>query len=154
MARGAQWPEQGLEERGGVAHERLEQAAVGTLVGPEPGRGPRHRALQHHRGPVVQRMRERGRRVDELETVTCQRQGAQERRGERQRLHRGARVVHQPRQRQLGGAAASAERLRALQHTYGVARPRHDDRSRQPVGARPDDDRRLRQSRGRAAPGA
>ena len=142
------------EERSGGFDQRLEQLPVGPPVGPKPGRGLEHRALEHDRCPVVHGMRERRGRMDELEAMIGQRQGAQKRRREGERMDGGARVVYEPGQRQLSGATASAERLRTLQHAYAVARPRRDDRGGEAVRSGSDDDRGLRQSRGRAAPGA
>ena len=90
-------------------------------------------------------MRERRRGMYELEPVVQERERAEERRRKRQRLHRGARVVHEARQGQLGRAAATADRLGALEHEDLATRLREDDGRGEPVRPGPDDDRGLRQ---------
>ena len=139
MSRRARRREHALEEIVGPAHERREQAAVGALVGAEAARGQLDRALEHHRRAVVQRMGQRRRRVAQLEAVGGQRKRAQEGRGQGQRVHGRAGVVHVAGQGELGGAAASAERLLTFQHGYRTAGLGQRYGPRQPVGAGPDD---------------
>ena len=152
MARRAQGREQLAEERLRLAHERFEQPAVGIPVGAEPGRGRRHRPLQHHGRAVVERVRERRPGVDRLEAVLGQRQPAQERRGERQRVDGRAGVVDEARQRQLVGAAAAADRRLPLEHGNPATSAGERDRGRQAVRSGADDDR-VSQPGGRAGTG-
>ena len=79
MARRVRRGEQLGKQRLGVGGERSEQPPVGELVRAEPARGLLDRALEHDRRAVVERMRERGLRVGELEAVLGERKGAQER---------------------------------------------------------------------------
>ena len=81
----------------------------------------------------------------ELEPVGGQWQGAQERRGERQRVHRRAWVVHEAGQRELLGATTAADRGLALQQSDRAACLGQRYGTRQPVGAGAD----YRRARGR-----
>ena len=94
--------------------------------------------------------------MGQLEAVLGEREGAQERRGERERVNGRAGVVHEAGQRQLGGAAASAEARLGLEHAHAAAGPGQGDCRSQPVRAGPDDDRLgagLRQPRPASRPG-
>jgi hypothetical protein len=97
MARRAERPEDLPHEFGERAHERLEHPAVGVRVGAEAARRVVHRALEQHRGAVVQGVRQRYAGMHQLEPMVRQRQAAEEGRGERQGVHRGAGVVHEAR---------------------------------------------------------
>ena len=114
--------------------ERAHQPPVPAGVGAERGRRLVDRADEQRRGPVVERMRERGRRLDPLDAVLLERHRAQERRGDRERVDRRAHVVDEPGQRQLGRPATSADRRprprpRAPPDPRGRARSPRRDRS-------------------------
>ena len=81
-------------------------------VGSEGGRRLLHRALQDHRRPAVERMRQRSLGVHELQTVLGQRQPAQERRQQRQGVDGRAGVVDEARQGQLLRSRPAADGLR------------------------------------------
>ena len=124
-----------------ASHERPEEAPPGVPVHSQPGRGLLDRALEHDCRPVVERVRERRRRMDPLDAVLGQRHGAHERRGDPERVDRGAGVVQEARERQLLGAQAAADRVAALDDEHRATGPREHDRRREPVRPRSDDDR-------------
>ena len=106
--------------------------AVGRLV---------DRTVQRDRRAVVERMRDRDLGVGEREPVLGQRQAAQERRRERERVDGGAHVVAESGQGQLRAAEAAADRRRGLEHEHRAARLGERDRRRQAIRPRADDDR-------------
>ena len=81
-ARGEQWVarraglgrEHELREAVPLARERPDQRAVGAGVGAERVGGLLERAVQRHRGAVVERVRGLDRGLDQLEAVLVQRQ--------------------------------------------------------------------------------
>ena len=85
-------------------------------------------------------MRERRFGMYQLQAMLSKRQAAQERRGQRKRVHGGADVVHEAGQCQLLGAAAAAHRVRSLEDCHRRAGLGERDRRREPVGTRADDD--------------
>ena len=93
VARWTQGTEQILDERLPAVGERLHEAAVGVAVDAEPFGRLLDGAAEQHGGAIVQRVRERDLGVDELEPVLLQRQAAEERRGEGERVDRRADVV-------------------------------------------------------------
>jgi len=58
-----------LEQRLRVAGERREEPAPAGVVLAQAGHGGVRRALEHDRRPVVERVRERRRRLDPFEAV-------------------------------------------------------------------------------------
>ena len=78
----------------------------------QPCRRGLDRSLEHGRGSVVERMRERRRWLNPLEPVRAQRQAAEERRGDGERVDGGADVVREAGQRELRGPKAAAQRRR------------------------------------------
>ncbi len=74
----AQRPQELVEERLLVARRRGEQAAVARRVATQPGGGVVDRSLEQHGVLAVQRMRQRGRRMDELESEPSRRKVAEE----------------------------------------------------------------------------
>ncbi len=126
-----------------MVDEGIEQLAVGAVVGAEPARGRLDGSLEQHRRAVVERMRQRHLGLHQLKTVLRQGKLSEERRHQRQGVHRGARVVHEARQRELFRPAAAAEGVSALEHGHLTSGLRQRDRRGQAVGARPDDDRLL-----------
>jgi hypothetical protein len=95
------------------------------------------RTPDEQRGAVVERMREGRRRLDQVEV---QSERAEEGRGGRERVDRGADVVAEPGQRQLRGARSAADRVPRLEHEHGASRLGKSDRGGQPVRAGADDD--------------
>ena len=130
-----------LEQRLGIAGERREEPPPARLVLAEPAHGRVRRALEQGRGSVVERVRERRRRLDPLEAVLRERQRAEERRRDAERVDRRADVVDESRQRQLGRARAAAHGVGRLEHAHRDPGPRQHDRRRQPVRPGADDDR-------------
>ena len=81
-----------------------------VAVRPEPRRRSVDRALQQDRRPIVQRVGQRRVRMDPLQAVLRQRELLEARRADRHGMHRGADVVHEAGQRQLGRPRAAADR--------------------------------------------
>ena len=104
----------------GPRDERGEQPVPRGAVRAEPVRGPPQVPPGERGAPVVERMRVRELRRDERHLVG-QPEPAEERRGDRHRMHGRAEVVPEAGERHLGGPGAAADRLAAL-----------DDRDRQP----------------------
>ena len=124
-----------------MGDERVEEPLVGTRVRAQTASGRSDGALEQHGRAVVERVRERHLGLHELEAVLVERKTAQERRGQGQRVHRRAGVMHEARQRELLRAAAAAEGVGALEHRDLTSGLRQCDRRGQPVGAGADDDR-------------
>ena len=141
---GAPQPEAGERATGGAARERPEdpraprparraarQSPPASPSACRARRGRLERALEHHRGAVVERVRERRRRMDPLEAVLGERQRAKEGRGERERVDRRASSWRKPaasalpcaaRHRGVGPSSTSTERP-ARGDTIAAARP-------------------------------
>ena len=98
----------------------------------EPARGGLERLLEHGRRAAVERMRERRRRAGPTRGRTrASGSDAEEGRGERERMHGGADVVHEAGQRELGGPEAAAERrLRLARPACETRRARARSRRR------------------------
>ena len=128
--------------------ERFEELRPRTAVPVQAGRGGRDGGccptapgtLEHGGRRIVERVRDRGGWLHELQPVPRQRQLAQERRAGHERVDRRADVVNEARLGQLRRPRAAARRVGALQHQHRQAGLRQDDRRRQPVGAGADDD--------------
>jgi hypothetical protein len=86
--------------------------------------------LEQHGRPVVERVRRRRIRLDPLD-VELER--AKERRSQTERVDRGADVVDEPRQRQLGRPQAAAELLLRLVNLDLQAGSRKRDRRREAI---------------------
>ena len=121
-----------------VAHQRRHQPAVGGPVRPERGRGRVERAVEYGRRPAVQGVGERQLRVDPRQAVPLQRQGAEERRADGQRVDRRTDVMHEARQRQFLRARAAADGVLRLEHGHGAPGAGQGDRGAEAVGARTD----------------
>ena len=104
----------------------------------QPVRGRVERALQDRGGAVVERVRQGRRRLDPRESQVGQREGAEERRGEGERVDRGADVVGEPRQGELVGPEAATHRRLRFPEQRPDPGARQGDRGREPVGTRPD----------------
>jgi hypothetical protein len=93
--------------------------------------------VHHNRRAVVQRVRQRGRRLHhgqiELEPT-------EEWRRRDQRVDRRADIVPEPGQRQLSSASAPADRRLTFENANRSSRLRECDRSREPVRPGADDD--------------
>ena len=124
--------------------ERRQQLAVRARVRSERVRRRADVELEHDGRLVVERMRDLRRRVHPLDREL---EPAEERRVLAHRVDRRADVVHEPRQRQLERARASADRLLLLVHGHVDAGFRERDRGAQPVGAGSDHDRGRHQGR-------
>ena len=116
--------------------ERPKEAGVGISVPAEPLRGLHDRAAQHDGLAVVERMRERKRRLDPLEAVILERNRPEERRGGGHRMDRRAEVVDEPGERQLARAEAAADLLGRLANEHRAAGPGELDRGGEAVRGR------------------
>jgi len=97
-----------------VARDLADGARPGARVGAETGGGALDRAVHEDGGAVVEGMRQRRRRVDPADAVVRERELREERRRRRERMDRGADVVDEAGQRQLRGAASSADGVLGL----------------------------------------
>ena len=103
--------------------------------------GRRLDRAMHDPGPsAIERVGDRHVRMDERHAAGRQVDRAEERRGERRRVDRRARVVPVAGERQLGGPEASAGRVGRLVDDDGPAGTGERDRRGQPVRPGPDDD--------------
>ena len=130
------------------AHERIDERAVVLRVGAEAVGRLLQSALEGH-SVAVERVRSRDRRVDPLDVDALER-----RRAPRERQDRRAHVVSEPRQRELGGAAAAADRVAGLVNGHADAFAHELHRGREPVRARADDDGALQARCARSASAA
>ena len=134
----------GLERVGGervpVIDEGIEQAAIGFRVIAQCRRGVRNAPLQQRRRLVLERMRERHRRNDPLEPVLGERKLREERRVDRDRMHRRAHIVMESGERELLGARSAADGGGRLVHANGESGARERDRGREAVGSAAYDD--------------
>jgi hypothetical protein len=119
--------------------DRPHEPAVRRPVGAQPGGGLPDRALEEDGASVLERMREGGGRLDQLEPVLRQRERAEEGRAGNERMDRRAVVVDEAGQRQLAGAEAAADLLRRLEHAHAEPGAGERDRGREPVRPRADD---------------
>jgi hypothetical protein len=106
-----------------------DETAIRGPVLTQGGHRPVDRPLEDYSRAVVQRMRERRGRVNELR----QRYSSKERRAGDEGINRRARVVNEAGQRQLGRAHPAADRVVCFEHENGSASPRERDRGREPV---------------------
>ena len=120
--------------------QRPEDAAPGRPVAAEPRAGLVQRADHDARGSVVQRVCEVDLGKPPDQAVLGQRQRAQVRRRDAERVHRRAHVVEKTGHGQLRGAGAATDRVLALEHRDRPARLCEGDRGGQPVGTGADDD--------------
>jgi hypothetical protein len=125
--------EQVLEQRLGIAGERLEDVPPPAVVLTETACGRSRRALEEGRGAIVERVGERRRRLDPLDAVLGERQRAEERRRDPERVDRRTDVVDESRQRQLGRACAAPHRVGGLEDANVEPRLRQHDRRGEPV---------------------
>ena len=141
MPRNAEWAEKvGKQPFGGFC-QRPHQLSVGASIRTECFRGGIDRAFQHRGRSVVQRVRERRRRVNPLQSVFCQREGFEERRRDRHRVNRGADVVRESRQRERRGPRPAADGIGALDHKNRMTLLGKGDGRGKSVWPGPDDHR-------------
>jgi hypothetical protein len=95
------------------------------------------RASDDEGGAVVERVRERGGRFDQVEPEV---EAPEERRRCRGRVDGGADVVAEAGKRQLGGACPAADGVARLENEDRTSRPRESDRGGKPVRPGADDD--------------
>jgi hypothetical protein len=120
-----------FQKEGGDLDRRRDELLV---LAPERPGG----ALHDEGGAVVERMRERGGRVDPFDVEP---EGVEERRRRAERVDRGADVVSEARERQLQRPCAAADRLLRLEDEDGASGLREGDGGGEPVRPRADDDR-------------
>src|SRR6266852_5017269 len=95
-------------EIGPALGKRLHQAAPALAVLAEGKFCIAEIALEHYRGAVVERMRERRRRMNPLEAVALQRKRRKKWRASSQGMHCGAKIVQGTRLRKLQRASRTA----------------------------------------------
>ena len=93
--------------------------------------------LDDERRPVVERVRERGGRLDPFDVEP---EGVEERRRRAERVNRGADVVSEAGERQLRGPGAAADRVLRLEDEDGASGLREGDGGGKPVRPCADDD--------------
>ena len=131
-------------------HERSEQPFPGAPVGGPKGlRRGRERSFQHGRPPAVERLGDRGVRMEELDAVGREVHGPEERRGDREGQDRRADVVPEAGEGQFLGSCPATGRRRRLVDPDRAPGTGQGDRCRQPVGPGSDDDRIDRATIGR-----
>ena len=118
-----------------VAGQRPEQPLVGGGVGAQPGRRVRRRPGDHRAPAAIQRVRDDHVRGGESDPALGQPEAPEERRDDGQRMGHRAHVVPETGHGQLFGAAATADRGRALDDQYPQARRSQRGRGGQPVRA-------------------
>ena len=124
-----------------AAQERPQQQHIGALVDAERGGRVGHGAGQRGRGPVRERVRQRQVRLDPGQPVLLQRPGPKHRGAHAERVDGRARIVPEPRQRQLLGAGPAAHGVRAFAEHHLEAGLRQRDRRGETVRPRAHHDR-------------
>src|SRR3954452_23666450 len=133
-------PEDFVEELARIRGEWRHQAMVRVAINAQPRGGFVERQFENGGGAVVERMRDRERRLAPFESMLRQRQRLKKWRDEPHRMNRRAHIVAKPRQRQLLGARPAADGLLRLEHDDAPPRARKRDRGSKSVGPRADDD--------------
>jgi hypothetical protein len=116
----------------------LHELAIGVGIRAERLRRFLERAANEDRGAVVEGMSERRRRVDQRQVEV---ERPEEGRAGNERVDRGADVVTEPGERQLGGSRPAADRVVRFEDQDGAAGLRERDRGGETVRPRTDDDR-------------
>ena len=140
MTRDPEWPDQIGEDRIGVVHEGAHQPSVRGCIPAQGAARPLERSLEDRRSTVVERMRQRNGRVDQLQAVIGQRQRLQERRRHGERVHGRADVVEEAGEGQRRRPGPAADRRGGLDHQDRVTLSRHGDRRGQAIRAGAHDD--------------
>jgi hypothetical protein len=122
-----------VEQRLRVPHERPEEPSPAIVVLAERGHRRLGRALEQDRGSVVERVGDRGGRLDPVEPVLGERQRPKQRRRDPERMDRRADVVDEARQRQLGRAASASDRVGCFEDAHRAAGAGEHDRCRKAV---------------------
>ena len=120
-----------------MADQRAHQARIGNAVAAESSHRFVDRTAQRCRR-AIEGMSEGNLRVDVLEAVALQRQGAKERRPHCQRMNGRTDVMGEAGQRQLRRARAAADRVLGFEDGHRLASLSEPDRRRQSVRTRPD----------------
>jgi hypothetical protein len=128
-----------VEQRLGVARERLHQVAIRSAIVTKARRRFVDRELQHRGAAVVERMRDRERRVQPDQSMFRQRQRFEKRRHDAHRMDGRADVVFETGQRQLLGARAAADGFLCFEHEDVESGPGQDDGGGEAVGSGADD---------------
>src|SRR5918995_143137 len=100
--------------------------------------GSVNRSLKHDHCAVIERMRERRRRLNPFETVLIERKRAKKRRANRERINGRAYVVHETRQGELAETNAAAGVLWGFKNSDSPAVLRQGDGGGKPVRSRAD----------------
>jgi hypothetical protein len=119
-----------------AGHERLEQSPIRGAVGSQASRGLSERSPNDRCGSIVERVRNRDGRLDQVELEP---EGAEERRRGDEWVDSGADVVPESRQRQFRSTRSAADRLLRLDDADGASGLSERDRGREAVRPRPDD---------------
>ena len=121
--------------------EGPEERAPGGGIAGQAVAGGGDRAVEGGRNAAAEGMGERDLRVDPLETVAFQAEGAKKGRGGGQRMNGGTEIVDEAGEGQLRGAGGAAGAALAFQDQDAEAGAGEHDGSGKPVGPRPHDNR-------------
>ena len=122
-----------VKESACVARERRHQLAIRIAVAIQALRSLVDGKLQNRGTPVIERMSDRIRRLQPLQTVLRQREGLEERRRLRHRMDGRTDVVTKSRQGQLGSTRSAADVLVRLENLDSEPLASENDRSRETV---------------------
>ena len=115
--------------------QRLDEAPPGFPIGAEAGGGRIDGALQQDGGAIVQRMGQRGFRVDPFETVRGQRELFEAGGADGHGMDGGAEIVGEAGERESGGTRAAADLGRGFVDRDRVPGARQQNGGSQAVGA-------------------
>ena len=120
-----------------ICGQRTHQPPVGRAIPAQPCSGLIDGALHDGGRPIVQRMSERGRRMNPFQPELPQGKGPEKGGGDPQGMHGRTDIVHIPRQSQLLRAHPTADRIFRFEQGHGETFPGQADRRRKAVRARP-----------------
>ncbi len=116
-----------------VSCERFHQPAPRFRIATKRLLHIREIAFEQHRGAVIQRMRQHGRRMNPFESVRSERQRIEKRRSHGKRMNRGAEVVAKTRNREFQRPRSAARDLLGFKNIHAQSRLRENDRSSESV---------------------
>ena len=128
-------------ERIPVIDEWTNELAVGDGILTKRGTCRFDVRAQHSGRTIVERMCHRRRRLDPAKPVLVERQGAEKRHRNGQRMHGRADIVREAWQRQLGRPCTATDSRLCFEHEHRSPRLREDDRRGESVGASSHDHR-------------
>src|SRR5256714_14840482 len=129
-----------FEDGDGIVRERRHELSIRGAVGAELLASRVERFFERRRRAVVERMRDRRRRVTPLQSMLRERKRAQEWRDDAHRMNRRAVVVRESGKRQLRASRAAAAGLIGLEKERRQSGAREHDGRRKAVRSGTDDD--------------